>query len=103
MFNPNSFLGSLKSVLNSRTTELIEMGEKYPESIVVRILWIVVYELQGSWSALAWCVVNYKNKIWREKKTRGSSQSATERVQIYMCEYWEKVKNMDPENLIFLD
>ncbi len=40
--------GSLKSVLNLRTTELIQMVEKYPESIVVRILWILAYELQGS-------------------------------------------------------
>jgi len=30
--------GSLKIVLNSRTTELTPMVEKYPESIVVRIL-----------------------------------------------------------------
>jgi transposase len=30
--------GSLKSVLNSRTNELSQMVEKYPESIVVRIL-----------------------------------------------------------------
>jgi transposase len=30
--------GSLKSVLNSRRTELLQMVEKYPESIVVRIL-----------------------------------------------------------------
>jgi len=63
MFNPNSFLGSLKSVLNSRTTKLSEIVEKYPESIVVRILSILAYELQGSWSALASGVVNYKNKI----------------------------------------
>ena len=30
--------GSLKSVLNSRTTQLTQMVEKYPDSIVVRIL-----------------------------------------------------------------
>jgi transposase len=30
--------GSLKSVLNSRRAELTQMVEKYPESIVVRIL-----------------------------------------------------------------
>ena len=33
--------GSLKSVLHSHTTQLTEMVEKYPESIVVRILWIL--------------------------------------------------------------
>ena len=40
--------GSLKSVLNSRRTELLQMVEKYPESIVVRILWILALELQRS-------------------------------------------------------
>ena len=37
------------------------------------------------------------------KKNIRSSQSAPERVQIYMCEYWEKVKNIDPDNLVFLE
>jgi len=38
MVNLKNFLVSLPSVLNSRTTELTQMVEKYPESIVVRIL-----------------------------------------------------------------
>ncbi|MEB3181654.1 MAG: IS630 family transposase [Nostocaceae cyanobacterium] len=37
------------------------------------------------------------------KKTLRSSQAATERVQRLRCEYWEKVKEVDPENLVFLD
>ena len=32
-----------------------------------------------------------------------SSQAATERVQKLRTEYWEKVKDIDPENLVFLD
>jgi transposase len=32
-----------------------------------------------------------------------SSQAATERVQKLRIEYWEKVKDIDPENLVFLD
>jgi hypothetical protein len=35
-------------VLNSRRTELTQMVEKYPESIVIRILWILADELQRS-------------------------------------------------------
>ena len=38
-----------------------------------------------------------------KKKTLRSSQSATERVQKRRCEYWEQVKEIDPENLVFLD
>ncbi len=32
-----------------------------------------------------------------------SSQAATERVQKLRAEYWEKVKDLDPDNLVFLD
>ena len=32
-----------------------------------------------------------------------SSHSDTERVQIYMCEYWEKLKKLDHENLVLLE
>jgi len=43
-----------------------------------------------------------KQKLTRKKNIH-SSHSATERVQIYMCEYWKKVKNIDPDNLVFLE
>ncbi len=32
-----------------------------------------------------------------------ASQGATERVQKFNCDYWEQVKHIDPENLVFLD
>lgn len=38
-----------------------------------------------------------------KKKTLRSSQCATHRVQKLRCEYWEQVKGIDPENLVFLD
>jgi transposase len=44
-----------------------------------------------------------KATIDAKKKTLRSSQAATERVQGLRCEYWEKVKHIDPENLVFLD
>jgi hypothetical protein len=44
-----------------------------------------------------------KQNLTRKKKTIRSSQSATERVQILRFKYWEKVKKIDPNNLIFLD
>jgi hypothetical protein len=38
------------------------------------------------------------------KKTRYSSQAATERVQKLRCEYCEKIKDIPPENfLVFLE
>ncbi len=44
-----------------------------------------------------------KTKSDTKKKTIRSSQCSTERVQHLRCEYWEKVKNINPENLVFLD
>lgn len=38
-----------------------------------------------------------------KKKTLRSTQGATERVQKFNCDYWEQVKHIDPENLVFLD
>ena len=44
-----------------------------------------------------------KTKVDAKKKTIRSSQSAPERVQIPRCKYWEKVKKLDPNNLVFWD
>ena len=37
-----------------------------------------------------------------KKKTLLSSQAATDRVQKLRGKYWEKVKNIAPDNLVFL-
>ncbi|KAF3891218.1 IS630 family transposase, partial [Tolypothrix bouteillei VB521301] len=44
-----------------------------------------------------------KIRIKSQKKTLRSSQAATPRVQKLRVEYWEKVKEIEPENLVFLD
>ena len=44
-----------------------------------------------------------QTKVNTKKKTLRSSQAATERVQKLRCEYWEKVTEIAPENLVFLD
>ena len=38
-----------------------------------------------------------------KKKTLRGTQAATERVQKLRGEYWEKVKQIEPHNLVFLD
>jgi transposase len=38
-----------------------------------------------------------------KKKTLRSTQAATERVQKLRSQYWEKVKKIEPSNLVFLD
>ena len=42
-------------------------------------------------------------RIKSKKNTKRSTQSGTERVLNLRLDYWEKVKHIDPENLVFLD
>jgi transposase len=44
-----------------------------------------------------------KSSTHPKKKTLRSTQAATERVQQLRVEYWDVVKDIAPENLIFLD
>ncbi|MEH2388380.1 MAG: transposase [Nostoc sp.] len=44
-----------------------------------------------------------KTKTNTKKKTLRSSQAKTERVQKLRIEYWEKVKHIDREDLVFID
>jgi putative transposase len=44
-----------------------------------------------------------KTKTHTKKKTLRSSQAKTERVQKLRTEYWQKVQQIDPGNLVFID
>ena len=44
-----------------------------------------------------------KIRTQSKKKTWYSSQAGTERVQKLRVEYWEKIRNIEAENLVFLD
>ena len=58
----------------------------------------------GNWvSRTAMCDWLQKLGLNCKKKTTRSSQSATERVQKLRAEYWEKVQDIEPDNLVFLD
>ena len=57
----------------------------------------------GNWvSRTAMC--RYLQKLGlNRKKTWRSSQAGTERVQKLRVEYWEKIQDIEPKNLVFLD
>jgi hypothetical protein len=77
------------------------MVEKYPDSTLSEYCeyWLINYKEAINFS------MRYRElkKQSLTKKNIRSSQSATERVQVYMCEYWEKVKIIDPNNIVFLE
>ena len=57
----------------------------------------------GHWvSRAAMCRTLQKLQLHR-KKTWDSRQAATERVQKLRVEYGEKIKDIEPENLVLLD
>jgi hypothetical protein len=47
--------------------------------------------------------LRFPQRALHQAKTVRSSQAATERVQLLRCEYREKVRDIKPENLVFLD
>jgi len=49
------------------------------------------------------CSALQKLGLNRKKNTVRSSQAGTERVMKLRLEYWEKVKDIEPKNLVFLD
>jgi hypothetical protein len=77
------------------------MVEKYPDSTLLEYCeyWQATTKLERP---SMMCRELQKQNLTRKKNIR-SSQSATERVQIYRCEYWKKGKNIDPGNLVFLE
>ena len=58
----------------------------------------------GNWVSRS-AMGRFLNKLGfsRKKKTTRSSQASTERVQKLRVEYWEKLKHIKPDNLVFLD
>jgi hypothetical protein len=58
----------------------------------------------GKWvSRTVLCRYATKIRSHSKKKTWYSSQAGTERVQKLRVEYWEKIRNIEVQNLVFLD
>ena len=59
--------------------------------------------MYGQWISPSTMCRGLKRLGLTKKKTLLGSQAATNRVQELRGEYWEKNKNVEPENLVFLD
>ena len=49
------------------------------------------------------CRLLQKQQLTVKKKTMRSSQADKERTKKKRIEYWEKIRQVTPENLVFLD
>jgi len=95
--------GHQKSELHGYTKQIQEMVEKYPDATLSEYC-EYLGDSQGIWvSVSTMCRELQKQKLTRKKKSIRSSQAATERVQKLRAEYWEKIKDIEVKNLIFLD
>lgn len=95
--------GGMRSELDFYQIQLVEMVEKYPDATLSEYCeyWGETYDM---WVRKACYVPRAaKTKFNTKKKTLRSSQGATERVQKLRLEFWEQVRAIDPENLVFLD
>jgi hypothetical protein len=54
-------------------------------------------------SESAMCRFLQKEKLTRKKKTLRASQAGTEKNQQSRVDYWEEIRDVKPENLIFID
>lgn len=91
------------SHLTNAEVELRELVAENPDATIVELCDLFAIKT-GNWvSRTAMCRSLQKLGLNRKKKTLQSSQAATPRVQKLRAEYWEKVRNIEPENLVFLD
>ncbi|MBO3457257.1 IS630 transposase-related protein [Aetokthonos hydrillicola Thurmond2011] len=95
--------GTMKGELDGSVAELTTMVEKYPDATLLEYCeyWGVTYNHWVSTSTM--CRALQKQKLTLKKKTLRSSQAQTERVQKLRTEFWQKIKLIDPENLVFID
>ena len=86
------------SHLASAEVELRELVGENPDATIVELCELFAVKT-GNWvSRTAMCRSLQKLGLNRKKKTLRSSQAATERVQKLRAEYWEKVKDIAPDN-----
>lgn len=93
----------MKGELDGAETQLATMVEKYPDATLLEYCeyW---GEAHNQWvSTSPMCRALQKQKLPLKKKTLLLSQAKTERSQNLRTEYWQQVKQIKPENRVFID
>ena len=90
------------SHLTNADNDLKQLVSEHPDVTLAELC--ELFELKtGNWVSRTAMFRALQKFGFSRKKTHRSSQAGTERVQKLREEYWEKVKNIDPENLVFID
>jgi len=92
-----------KGKLDGCESQLAAMVEQNPDATLSEYCeyWGTTY---SNWLSIStMCRALQKQKLTLKKKTLRSSQARTDRVQVLRSEYWDQIRQVDPDNLIFLD
>jgi transposase len=89
------------SHLANAEAEVRALVAEYPDATLIELSELLL-QRTGNWvsrTALCW----YLQKLeLNRKKTWYSSQAGTEIVQKLRVEYWQKIRNIEIQNLVFL-
>ncbi|MEH2208558.1 MAG: IS630 transposase-related protein [Nostoc sp.] len=88
------------SHLTNVEVELRELVVENQDATIVEFCELFALKTGNGVSRTAMCRALQKLGLNR-KKTLRSSQAATPRVQKLRAEYWEKVRDIEPDNLVF--
>jgi len=91
------------SLLKNAEEEVKALVGEHPDAARIELCELFAQKT-GNWvSQAAMCRGVAEIRTHSEKKTWYSRQAATERVQKLRVEYWENIKHIEPQNLVFKD
>ena len=101
---PKPFRGGVQLKLNpEQITILAELIEKNNDATLEELCVIIKIETGVAISRATMGRMTNKLKYTYKKKTLHPSEKETERVQKLRVEFWEKIRSIPPEDLVFID
>lgn len=92
-----------KSQLEEYSEEVKRMVEEHPDYTLAEYCEYCLEKIGVGLSESAMCRFLQKEKLTRKKKTLRASQAGTEKNQQARLDYWQEIRDVKPENLIFID
>ena len=92
-----------KSQLEDYKEEVKKMVAEYPDYTLGEYCEYCLEKMGVGLSERAMCRFLQKENLTRKKKTLRASQVGTEANQEARLEYWEKIKDVKSEDLVFID
>jgi len=92
-----------KSQLEDYKEEVKKMVAEYPDYTLAEYCEYCLEKMGVGLSESAMCRFLQKENLTRKKKTLKASQAGTEANQEARLDYWEKIRDVKSEDLVFID